>query len=125
MLFFAGAEDQLAKASQLVVDYPGGGFIAMGPECHEERLRRWAKRTGKPVLGIDYGKAPECERTVLALTTAYARSLPLGDRRGIRRISHAHGDEGECYRDQERQAGRGTHGRFCVRDLSLRSIPQG
>ncbi len=31
----------------------------MGPECHEERLRRWAKRTGKAVLSIDYGKAPE------------------------------------------------------------------
>lgn len=34
----------------------------MGPDCHEERLRRWAKRTGKPVLAIDYGKAPECEQ---------------------------------------------------------------
>jgi acetyl esterase/lipase len=36
----------------------------MGPDCHEERLRLWAKRTGKPVLGIDYGKAPECELMV-------------------------------------------------------------
>ena len=60
MLFFSGTEDQLAKSTQLVVDFPGGGFIAMGPECHEERLRRWAKRTGKPVLGVNYGKAPEC-----------------------------------------------------------------
>jgi len=61
ILFFAGTEEQLAKSTQLVVDFPGGGFIAMGPECHEERLRAWAKRTGKPVLGINYGKAPECE----------------------------------------------------------------
>jgi acetyl esterase/lipase len=61
MLFFPGDEAALAKATQLVIDYPGGGFIAMGPECHEERLRIWAKRTGKPVLSIDYGKAPECE----------------------------------------------------------------
>lgn len=60
MLFFSGTEAELAVATQLVVDFPGGGFIAMGPECHEERLRAWAKRTGKPVLGIDYGKAPEC-----------------------------------------------------------------
>ncbi|OCF35405.1 hormone-sensitive lipase [Kwoniella heveanensis BCC8398] len=59
MLFFHGSEAELAKATELVVDYPGGGFIAMGPECHEERLRSWAKRTGKPVLGVDYGKAPE------------------------------------------------------------------
>lgn len=61
LLFFDGSEKQLASATELVIDFPGGGFIAMGPDCHEERLRRWAKRTGKPVLGIDYGKAPECE----------------------------------------------------------------
>ncbi|WWC85387.1 uncharacterized protein L201_000250 [Kwoniella dendrophila CBS 6074] len=59
MLFFDGSEVQLAMAQELIVDYPGGGFIAMGPECHEERLRIWAKRTGKPVLGVNYGKAPE------------------------------------------------------------------
>ncbi|KAK8869902.1 hypothetical protein IAR55_000470 [Kwoniella newhampshirensis] len=59
MLFFHGSERELAAATELIVDYPGGGFIAMGPECHEERLRTWAKRTGKPVLGVDYGKAPE------------------------------------------------------------------
>ncbi|WOO81092.1 Hormone-sensitive lipase [Vanrija pseudolonga] len=59
MLFFAGTEKELEKATELIIDFPGGGFIAMGPECHEERLRTWAKRTGKPVLSIDYGKAPE------------------------------------------------------------------
>jgi hypothetical protein len=31
----------------------------MTPQHHEERLRMWAVRTGKPVLAIDYGKAPE------------------------------------------------------------------
>jgi acetyl esterase/lipase len=61
MLFFHGTRAQLASATEMVVDYPGGGFISMGPECHEERLRLWAKRTGKPVLSVDYGKAPECE----------------------------------------------------------------
>jgi acetyl esterase/lipase len=60
LLFFDGSEEAFAQATEIVVDFPGGGFIAMGPDCHEERLRRWAKRTGKPVLGIDYGKAPEC-----------------------------------------------------------------
>ena len=60
-MYYSGSETELAKATQLVVDFPGGGFVAMGPECHEERLRRWAKRTGKPVLGVNYGKAPECE----------------------------------------------------------------
>jgi acetyl esterase/lipase len=59
MLLFNGTEKQLARATELVMDFPGGGFIAMGPECHEERLRTWAIRTGKPILSIDYGKAPE------------------------------------------------------------------
>lgn len=59
MLFFARPPEELAGCTELILDFPGGGFIAMGPDCHEERLRRWAKRTGKPVLSIDYGKAPE------------------------------------------------------------------
>jgi acetyl esterase/lipase len=43
-----------------VLDFPGGGFVAMSPEHHDDRLRAWATRTGRPVLSIDYGKAPEC-----------------------------------------------------------------
>jgi acetyl esterase/lipase len=62
MLFFARPEAELHTCTELILDFPGGGFIAMGPDCHEERLRRWAKRTGKPVLSVDYGKAPECEK---------------------------------------------------------------
>ncbi|PPQ99438.1 hypothetical protein CVT24_005245 [Panaeolus cyanescens] len=58
-LFFAGSEQELAKATELVLDFPGGGFVAMTPEHHEERLRMWAKTTGRPVLSVDYGKAPE------------------------------------------------------------------
>lgn len=33
----------------------------MNPEHHEDRLRLWARATNKPVLSLDYGKAPECE----------------------------------------------------------------
>lgn len=44
----------------LILDIPGGGFVAMTPEHHEERLRMWAVRTGRPVASVDYGKAPEC-----------------------------------------------------------------
>ncbi|KAJ7188014.1 Alpha/Beta hydrolase protein [Mycena filopes] len=58
-LFFALPEKQLSKATDLILDFPGGGFVAMSPEHHEERLRMWAISTGKPVLSIDYGKAPE------------------------------------------------------------------
>ncbi|KAG5648594.1 hypothetical protein DXG03_003205 [Asterophora parasitica] len=58
-LFFHPHESQLRLATDLILDFPGGGFVAMTPEHHEERLRMWARTTGKPVLSIDYGKAPE------------------------------------------------------------------
>ncbi|KAI0091643.1 Alpha/Beta hydrolase protein [Irpex rosettiformis] len=58
-LFFAPADHLLSRATELILDFPGGGFISMTPEHHEERLRIWAVRTGKPVLSIEYGKAPE------------------------------------------------------------------
>ncbi|KAJ3497990.1 hypothetical protein NLJ89_g10278 [Agrocybe chaxingu] len=58
-LFFAPPEKELCKTSELILDFPGGGFVAMNPEHHEERLRMWARSTGKPVLAVDYGKAPE------------------------------------------------------------------
>ncbi|KAF6761258.1 Alpha/Beta hydrolase protein [Ephemerocybe angulata] len=58
-LYFAPPEDQLINQTELVLDFPGGGFIAMSPEDHEERLRVWAKSCGRPILALDYGKAPE------------------------------------------------------------------
>jgi acetyl esterase/lipase len=60
-LFFARPESELCKTSDLILDFPGGGFVAMSPEHHEERLRQWAVTTGRPVLSLDYGKAPECK----------------------------------------------------------------
>ena len=59
-LFFKPRETELCHTTDLILDFPGGGFVAMSPEHHEERLRAWAITTGKPVLSIDYGKAPEC-----------------------------------------------------------------
>lgn len=60
-LFFDGSETELNQSTELILDVPGGGFVAMSPTDHEERLRAWAKRTRKPVLSVDYGKAPECK----------------------------------------------------------------
>ena len=51
----------------------------MTPEHHEERLRMWAIRTGKPVLSVDYGKAPECECLCLRWPNLRTR-LPAADR---------------------------------------------
>ena len=64
-LFFDGTEKELSHATELILDLPGGGFICMSPLHHEERLRRWAIRCKRPVLSIDYGKAPECASFLL------------------------------------------------------------
>ncbi|KAG8837918.1 hypothetical protein FRC18_007261 [Serendipita sp. 400] len=58
-LFFARPEHELENTTDLILDIPGGGFVCLGPKHHEERLRRWALVSGRPVLSIDYGKAPE------------------------------------------------------------------
>ncbi|KIM26905.1 hypothetical protein M408DRAFT_16757 [Serendipita vermifera MAFF 305830] len=59
-LYWSRPENEIESASDLILDIPGGGFISIGPQHHEERLRRWALVSGRPVLSIDYGKAPEC-----------------------------------------------------------------
>ncbi|SCZ88475.1 BZ3500_MvSof-1268-A1-R1_Chr2-1g04434 [Microbotryum saponariae] len=58
-VLFNGTDEELAEQTELIFDVPGGGFICMDPTHHEERTLRWTIRTGKPVLGLDYGKAPE------------------------------------------------------------------
>lgn len=58
-LFFDGTEAELAQSRDLIFDLPGGGFICMTPEHHEERTLRWTIKTKRPVLSFDYGKAPE------------------------------------------------------------------
>jgi acetyl esterase/lipase len=66
-VYFAPPAPQLQQATDLILDFPGGGFVAMTPEHHDERLRSWALRTGKPVLSVDYGKAPECNINIMCL----------------------------------------------------------
>ncbi|KAJ2673827.1 hypothetical protein GGI25_004574 [Coemansia spiralis] len=57
LVLFAGAG--FTKCRHVVLNYPGGGFVAMGPECHEDYLSRWAETTGAVVVSVDYAKAPE------------------------------------------------------------------
>ncbi|KDN42061.1 alpha/beta-hydrolase [Tilletiaria anomala UBC 951] len=58
-LFYDGTDADLRHEQQLLLDIPGGGYISMTPQHHEERLRQLAKETRRPVLAVDYGKAPE------------------------------------------------------------------
>ncbi|KAL7748172.1 hypothetical protein RI367_006356 [Sorochytrium milnesiophthora] len=59
-LFYKGAASTYPHASQLLLQYAGGGFVCMDPACHEDYLTLWANKSpGTVMLSVDYGKAPE------------------------------------------------------------------
>ncbi|CAG8734689.1 8926_t:CDS:2, partial [Racocetra persica] len=58
-IYYDGPLESFKYSDTLILNFPGGGFIAMPPPCHEEYLAQWAKTTQVPILSIDYGKAPE------------------------------------------------------------------
>jgi len=58
-LYFDGPLSDLAYHNKIILDIPGGGFVAMDPRCNDDKLLSWAAKTGLPVLSLDYKKAPE------------------------------------------------------------------
>ena len=58
-LYFDGPLSALKDQTKIILDVPGGGFVAMGPRNSEDKLLSWAGRLKVPVLSIDYKKAPE------------------------------------------------------------------
>ncbi|KAG5984689.1 hypothetical protein E4U55_003635 [Claviceps digitariae] len=58
-LYFDGPLTDLVHHSRLVLDIPGGGFVAMDPRCNDDKLLSWASKSGLPILSLDYKKAPE------------------------------------------------------------------
>lgn len=58
-LYFDGPLSDLAYHNKVVLDIPGGGFVAMDPRSNDDKLLAWAAKTGLPVLSLDYKKAPE------------------------------------------------------------------
>ncbi|EEQ31573.1 hypothetical protein McanMca71_006124 [Microsporum canis] len=58
-LYFDGPLSTLRDQTNIVLDIPGGGFVAMGPRVSDDKLLAWAGKTGVPVLSLDYKKAPE------------------------------------------------------------------
>ncbi|KAJ2389193.1 hypothetical protein GGI05_003572, partial [Coemansia sp. RSA 2603] len=58
-IMYAGDPTTFASCRYIVLNYPGGGFVSMGPECHSDYLSAWAEKTGAVVVSVDYAKAPE------------------------------------------------------------------
>jgi acetyl esterase/lipase len=59
VLYFDGTIRDLKKQDKIVLDIPGGGFVAMNPRCHDDKLLAWAAKLKLPVIALDYKKAPE------------------------------------------------------------------
>lgn len=59
LILFQGSLAEMRDCTHIVLDFPGGGFVSMKPEHHEDYLRVWARRTGAVVVSVNYGKAPE------------------------------------------------------------------
>ncbi len=55
----AGTDEELRRCRHVIVNFPGGGFVAMSPKHHELYLRKWANYLHLPILCVDYRKAPE------------------------------------------------------------------
>ncbi|KAK2742797.1 hypothetical protein FQN57_005088 [Myotisia sp. PD_48] len=58
-LYFDGSIASLREQTKIVLDIPGGGFVAMNPRTSDDKLLAWAGKTGVPILSLDYKKAPE------------------------------------------------------------------
>lgn len=58
-MYYNGSLKQLEQEKNVVLDIPGGGFVAMSPRENDDKLLCWAGKTGLPILSLDYRKAPE------------------------------------------------------------------
>lgn len=58
-LYYDGPLADLEHINKIILDIPGGGFVAMDPRCNDDKLFAWAGKTGLPILSLDYKKAPE------------------------------------------------------------------
>ena len=58
-LYYDGPFSTISTHTKIILDVPGGGFVAMSPRTNDDKLLAWAGRTGLPVLSLDYRKAPE------------------------------------------------------------------
>ncbi|MCJ1300893.1 hypothetical protein MMC08_003692 [Hypocenomyce scalaris] len=58
-LYFDGPLAALQNHTKVILDIPGGGFVAMDPRTNDDKLLAWSGRLRLPILSLDYKKAPE------------------------------------------------------------------
>ncbi|KAK9239043.1 Alpha/Beta hydrolase protein [Lipomyces kononenkoae] len=58
-LYYDGPRHTFKHHTQVLLNFPGGGFVCMNPRHHDDALCAWAKKLKVPVISLNYGKAPE------------------------------------------------------------------
>lgn len=58
-LYYDKPQECLNRETKIILDIPGGGFVAMDPRCHDDKLFAWAGKSKLPVVALNYKKAPE------------------------------------------------------------------
>ena len=58
-VYFEGSREDLKAHKKIVLDIPGGGFVAMNPRCHDDKLMGWSRKLKIPIVSVQYRKAPE------------------------------------------------------------------
>ncbi|KAJ1503199.1 hypothetical protein HMI56_002273 [Coelomomyces lativittatus] len=59
-LYYSGDPKLFSRVNQLILHYPGGGFVCMSPQSHEDYLCIWASLSPNTlIVAVDYAKAPE------------------------------------------------------------------
>ncbi|KAK9371323.1 Alpha/Beta hydrolase protein [Lipomyces kononenkoae] len=58
-LYYDGPRHTFKHQTQVLLNFPGGGFVCMSPRHHDDALCAWAKKLKVPVISLNYGKAPE------------------------------------------------------------------
>ncbi|PUU82075.1 Alpha/Beta hydrolase protein [Tuber borchii] len=59
-LYFEGTREELKHCTKMILNFPGGGFVAMSPRHYDEMLLAWARKcSGIPIVAVDYKRAPE------------------------------------------------------------------
>ncbi|MCJ1418154.1 hypothetical protein MMC32_004499 [Xylographa parallela] len=58
-LYYDAPFSTIINQTKIILDIPGGGFVAMNPRTNDDKLLAWCGRTGLPILSLDYRKAPE------------------------------------------------------------------
>ncbi|OMJ29375.1 Hormone-sensitive lipase [Smittium culicis] len=58
-VMYAHEKENYKKTKNIILNFPGGGFVSMSPPCHDDYLSEWAYQNDAVIVSVDYAKSPE------------------------------------------------------------------